>query len=43
MTRGFNLETKFKSTKCVQAIDPFGNRIRFNEVLKQGGHEIECR
>jgi hypothetical protein len=24
------------TAKCVQVIDPFGNRIRFNEDLKTG-------
>jgi uncharacterized glyoxalase superfamily protein PhnB len=28
------LETTFYDAKCVQVIDPFGNRIRFNEELK---------
>jgi uncharacterized glyoxalase superfamily protein PhnB len=28
------LETTFYEAKCVQVIDPFGNRIRFNEDLK---------
>ena len=28
------LETTFYDAKCVQVIDPFGNRIRFNEDLK---------
>ena len=28
------LETTFYDARCVQVIDPFGNRIRFNEDLK---------
>jgi Glyoxalase superfamily protein len=28
------IETTFYDAKCVQVIDPFGNRIRFNEDLK---------
>lgn len=28
------LETTFYGAKCVEVIDPFGNRIRFNENLK---------
>lgn len=28
------LETTFYDSKCVEVIDPFGNRIRFNEDLK---------
>jgi hypothetical protein len=28
------LETTFYDAKCLQVIDPFGNRIRFNEDLK---------
>ena len=28
------LETTFYDAKCVEVIDPFGNRIRFNEDLK---------
>ena len=28
------IETTFYEAKCVQVIDPFGNRIRFNEDLK---------
>jgi uncharacterized glyoxalase superfamily protein PhnB len=28
------IETTFYKAKCVQVIDPFGNRIRFNEDLK---------
>jgi catechol 2,3-dioxygenase-like lactoylglutathione lyase family enzyme len=28
------IETTFNEAKCVQVIDPFGNRIRFNEDLK---------
>jgi uncharacterized glyoxalase superfamily protein PhnB len=28
------IETTFYGAKCVQVIDPFGNRIRFNEDLK---------
>lgn len=27
------IETTFYDAKCVQVIDPFGNRIRFNENL----------
>jgi hypothetical protein len=30
------LETTFYDAKCVQVIDPFGNRIRFNEDLEPG-------
>lgn len=30
-------ETTFYDAKCVQVIDPFGNRIRFNEDLKTDG------
>jgi hypothetical protein len=29
------LEMTFYDAKCVQVIDPFGNRIRFNEDLKK--------
>ncbi len=28
------IETTFYGARCVQVIDPFGNRIRFNEGLK---------
>lgn len=28
------IETTFYNAKCVEVIDPFGNRIRFNENLK---------
>ena len=28
------IETTFYDAKCVQVIDPFGNRIRFNEDVK---------
>jgi uncharacterized glyoxalase superfamily protein PhnB len=28
------IETTFYGARCVQVIDPFGNRIRFNEDLK---------
>ena len=28
------IETTFYDAKCMQVIDPFGNRIRFNEDLK---------
>jgi len=28
------IETAFYDARCVQVIDPFGNRIRFNEDLK---------
>jgi uncharacterized glyoxalase superfamily protein PhnB len=28
------IETTFYNAKCVQVIDPFGNRIRFNEDVK---------
>lgn len=28
------LETTFYDAKCVEVIDPFGNRIRFNEAVK---------
>jgi hypothetical protein len=30
------IETTFYGARCVKAIDPFGNRIRFNEDLKGG-------
>lgn len=30
------VETTFYDSKCVEVIDPFGNRIRFNERLKPG-------
>jgi uncharacterized glyoxalase superfamily protein PhnB len=30
------METTFYDAKCVEVIDPFGNRIRFNEDLKPG-------
>lgn len=30
------LETTFYHARCVEVIDPFGNRIRFNEDLKTG-------
>jgi len=30
------IETTFYNAKCVEIIDPFGNRIRFNEDVKQG-------
>ena len=30
------LETTFYDARCVEVIDPFGNRIRFNESLKPG-------
>ncbi len=30
------IETTFYDAKSVQVIDPFGNRIRFNEDLKAG-------
>jgi hypothetical protein len=30
------IETMFYEAKGVQVIDPFGNRIRFNEDLKRG-------
>ena len=29
------IETTFYDARCVQVIDPFGNRIRFNEDLKR--------
>jgi uncharacterized glyoxalase superfamily protein PhnB len=29
------IETTFYDAKCVEVIDPFGNRIRFNENLKE--------
>ena len=29
------LETTFYGSKCVEVIDPFGNRIRFNERISQ--------
>jgi uncharacterized glyoxalase superfamily protein PhnB len=29
------IETTFYGTKCVEVIDPFGNRIRFNEKIDQ--------
>ena len=28
------LETTFYDARCVEVIDPFGNRLRFNESLK---------
>jgi hypothetical protein len=28
------IETTFYDAKCVPVVDPFGNRIRFNENLK---------
>ena len=28
------IETTFYDAKCVEVIDPFGNRIRFNENMK---------
>lgn len=31
------IETTFYQARCVEVIDPFGNRIRFNERLKQDG------
>lgn len=30
------LETTFYNARCVEVIDPFGNRIRFNEPLEAG-------
>ena len=30
------LEETFYGAQCMEVIDPFGNRIRFNEDLKQG-------
>jgi catechol 2,3-dioxygenase-like lactoylglutathione lyase family enzyme len=30
------IETTFYDARCVEVIDPFGNRIRFNEDLKPG-------
>ena len=30
----WRIETTFYDARCVQVIDPFGNRIRFNEDLK---------
>ena len=30
------LETTFYDAKCVEVIDPFGNRIRFNERIEKG-------
>ena len=30
------LETTFYDARCVEVIDPFGNRIRFNERLNPG-------
>jgi uncharacterized glyoxalase superfamily protein PhnB len=30
------IETTFYNAKCVQVVDPFGNRIRFNQDLKKG-------
>ena len=29
------IETTFYDSRCVEVIDPFGNRIRFNERLNQ--------
>ena len=31
------IETTFYGARCVEVIDPFGNRIRFNERLEPGG------
>ena len=31
------IEETFYGARCVQVIDPFGNRIRFNERLPRGG------
>jgi uncharacterized glyoxalase superfamily protein PhnB len=31
------IETTFYGARCVEVIDPFGNRIRFNERLEQDG------
>lgn len=31
------IETTFYNAKCMEVIDPFGNRIRFNENLQHGG------
>ena len=31
------IETTFYGARCVEVIDPFGNRIRFNESLEQDG------
>jgi uncharacterized glyoxalase superfamily protein PhnB len=31
------LETTFYGSRCVEVIDPFGNRIRFNEALEPVG------
>jgi hypothetical protein len=33
------IETTFYEARCVQVIDAFGNRIRFNEDLKPGRGE----
>jgi uncharacterized glyoxalase superfamily protein PhnB len=30
------IETTFYDSKAVEVIDPFGNRIRFNENIKMG-------
>ena len=30
------IEETFYNSRSVQVIDPFGNRIRFNERLEQG-------
>lgn len=30
------IETTFYDSRCMEVIDPFGNRIRFNEDLKTG-------
>jgi hypothetical protein len=35
------LETTFYNAKCVEVIDPFGNRIRFNEDLKTDGESAK--
>ena len=32
------IETTFYESKSVEVIDPFGNRIRFNENLKQASN-----
>ena len=34
------IETTFYNARFVQVIDPFGNRIRFNEMLRTGEGEV---
>lgn len=37
------IETTFYQAKCVEVIDPFGNRIRFNEDMKTAAKIRERR